>query len=225
MLETTFNTAFIASASTAEEEAKYLKALESDGPIKDKFDACRMLARLGSKKSIKPLAKLLDDEKLAHMARYGLEPNPDPGVDEVFRSALGRLKGLHLVGVIGSIGVRRDAEAVEGLVKHLNSDDDQVAEAAARALGSIGTIPAGKQLARAVGEVPQSRKLAFCEGLLRCAEHLAKENRLRAVRAIYRRLNQLDNAPEHVKKAAQLGMAQSGGQGSREGGDQRRRER
>ncbi len=62
-----------------------------------------------------PLAALLGDEKLAHMARYGLEPIPDPAVDDALRDALGKLKGRPLVGVIGSIGVRRDTKAVEPL--------------------------------------------------------------------------------------------------------------
>ena len=53
------------------------------------------------------------------MARYGLEPIPDPAVDAALRDALGKVKGRLLVGVIGSIGVRRDPKAVPALAKRL----------------------------------------------------------------------------------------------------------
>ena len=65
---------------------------------------------VGTKEAVPVLAALLADEKLAHMARYALEPIPDPAVDEAFRAALGNLKGRRLVGVICSIGVRRDGQ-------------------------------------------------------------------------------------------------------------------
>jgi protein-tyrosine-phosphatase len=38
------------------------------------------------------LATLLEDEKLAHMARYALEPIKDPSVDETFRASLKEIK-------------------------------------------------------------------------------------------------------------------------------------
>ena len=47
------------------------------------------------------------------MARYALETIPDPSVDDALRDALGKLKGRPLLGVIGSLGVRRDAKAVD----------------------------------------------------------------------------------------------------------------
>ena len=73
------------------------------------------LSLVGTKDSVAPLAALLGDEKLSHLARYGLEPIPDPAVDDALRDALGKLKGRPLIGVIGSLGVRRDAKAIEPL--------------------------------------------------------------------------------------------------------------
>src|SRR5262249_44880600 len=96
-------------------EAGLIAVLQSGASQKDKADACLELARVGTKEAVRPLAALLGDEKLAHMARYALEPIPDPAVDEALRAALGRLEGRPLVGVIGSIGVRRDAKAVNPL--------------------------------------------------------------------------------------------------------------
>ena len=50
--------------------------------------ACKRLAIVGKKDSIAPLAALLSDPKLAHYGRFGLEPNPDPAVDDALRAAL-----------------------------------------------------------------------------------------------------------------------------------------
>ena len=104
-------------------ESELIAVLKSSASEKDKADACLELARIGTKDSVAPLAALLGDEKLAHMARYALEPIPDPAVDDALRDALGKLKGRLLVGVIGSIGVRRDAKAVEPLSKLLKDKD------------------------------------------------------------------------------------------------------
>ena len=42
----------------------------------------------------KPLAAMLADEKLCHMALYGLETIPDPSVDDALRDALGDRKSV-----------------------------------------------------------------------------------------------------------------------------------
>src|SRR5664279_4686386 len=124
--------------STADQEKKLIAVLKSDAPEKEKADACRELARVGTKDAVAPLAALLPDEKLSHMARYGLETIPSPAVDEVLRDAAGKLHGSQLVGVIGSIGVRHDTKAVEILANLLHDSDNDVAQAAARALGKVG---------------------------------------------------------------------------------------
>jgi len=115
--------------ATKQQVDKLIAVLKSDAPHKEKADACRLLALVGTKDAVAPLAALLGDEKLSHMARYGLEPIPDPAVDEALRDSLGKLKGRPLVGVIGSIGVRRDTKAIRPLAKMLLSPDDQVAQA------------------------------------------------------------------------------------------------
>jgi len=167
-------------------EGKLIAVIKSNASHKEKSDACRQLAIIGTKDAVAPLAALLGDEKLSHMARYGLEPIPDPAVDEAFRDALGKLKGRPLVGVIGSIGVRRDAKAVPALAKLLHNSDRDVAQAASRALGSIGTSDASKALMRAIeADSTSVNSLARYEGLLRCAERLAANDRKDEAIVIY----------------------------------------
>ncbi len=115
-------------------EAQWLAVLKSDAPRKDRADACRELARVATKESVPVLAALLADAEFNHMARYALEAIPDPSVDIALRDALGKLNGLQLVGVIGSLGVRHDAGADAALAKFLDNADPVVAQAAARAM-------------------------------------------------------------------------------------------
>jgi HEAT repeat protein len=62
---------------------------------------------------------------------------PHPAADEALRNALGQVTGRLLVGVINSIGVRRDPEAIPQLGRLLSDPDPEVAQAAAAALARI----------------------------------------------------------------------------------------
>ncbi len=182
----------LARAQTS--EADLLAVLKSDAPQERKADACRDLARVGTQASVAPLAALLGDEKLAHMARYGLETIPGSAVDGALRAALGQLKGRQLVGVINSLGVRRDAQAVAPLAQLLGAADADVAAAAAMTLGKLGTPPAVAALRQALGKVP-----AAADGLLRCAEAAPEQ----AV-ALYDAVRTAP-VPRHVQMAATRG--------------------
>jgi HEAT repeat protein len=174
------------------DEARFIAVLKSDAPRKAKADACRELARIGTRASIGPLAALLCDEQLSHMARYGLEPIPDPAVDTALRDASGKAKGRQLVGIIGSMGVRRDHQAVALLTKHLGDSEPEVVQASARALGRIGTLDASKALESALPKTAEANRLAMYEGLFRCADVLRAQGQREAARAIY---DQLRTAP------------------------------
>jgi HEAT repeat protein len=185
-------------------EDKLIAVLKSDASHKEKADACRQLAIIGTKKAVAPLAALLGDEKLSHMARYALEPIPDPAVDDALRDALGKLKGRPLVGVIGSIGVRRDTRATRQLVKLLKSTDAAVAQATARAMGSIANNSAVNSLLKALKNAPAANQLDVCEGLFRCAEVLVAEGRRDVAIEIYDRLRAL-KGPHQVRGGALRG--------------------
>ena len=188
-------------ASLKDQEAKQIAVLKSDAPRKAKADACRELARVGSQEAVAPLAALLCNEELSHMARYGLEPIPDPSVDAALRDALGKVKGGLLAGVIGSIGVRRDPKAVPALVKLLCDSDATVAAAAARSLGRIGTLEAATALEKALPTTPEAGRLAVCEGLFRSADVLRAQGQRQEARAIYEQLRTA-SVPDYVKKGA-----------------------
>jgi HEAT repeat protein len=183
------------------EEARLIAVVKSDAPRKAKADACRELARIGTRASIGPLASLLCDEQLSHMARYGLEPIPDPAVDTALRDAAGKAKGRQLVGIIGSLGVRRDHNAVAILTRHLGDSDAEVVQASARSLGRIGTLDASKALESALPKTAEANRLALYEGLFRCADVLRAQGQREAARAIYEQMRSAP-APAQVQAGA-----------------------
>jgi HEAT repeat protein len=183
---------------------KLVAVLQSQASQKEKADACRQLSVIGTKDAVPALVALLADDKLHHMARYALETIPDPGADAALRQALARLKGRPLAGVIGSLGVRHDAEAVAPLGNLLQDPDADVAQAAARALGRIGTGAAAKALDGALAGVSPGNRLALCEGLLRCAETLMAKGQRNDALAVYDHLRSVSE-PHQVRAASLRG--------------------
>jgi hypothetical protein len=97
-----------------EKQHQLIGVLQSDAPPAEKAIACKQLAVYGDKEAVPALAPLLSDANLASWARIALEVIPGPAADEALRAAAGKLQGKLLVGVINSIGVRRDPKAVDG---------------------------------------------------------------------------------------------------------------
>jgi len=199
------------SSSLKDQEAKCIAVLKSGATQKEKADACRELAHVGTKNAVPALVALLGDEKLSHMARYGLETMPDPAVNKALRDALGTLKGRQLAGVITSLGVRRDVNAVKPVGKFLQDADPDVANAAARTLGAIGTKSTAQELQTALATATAASKLAVCEGLFRCAEKFAARGQRGEAAKIYDWLRNLPDAAHQVRAGALRGAILTGG--------------
>lgn len=108
--------------------------------------ACRVLRLIGTDACVAPVAALLTDEKLSHMARFALQSNPSPQVDDVLRAALAKTSGDIQIGIINSLGMRADAKAVAPLCALATGQSAGAAEAAVLALGRIGTPAAAEAL-------------------------------------------------------------------------------
>lgn len=187
-------------------EAGLIGILQKPGsPVFAKAKACQRLAVIGTKQAVPVLASLLADKQLSHYARTGLEANPDPSVDEAFRNALGKLNGILLVGVINSIGQRRDAKALNPLLKLLNDKDAEVAKAAAAALGRISGAQAAGALEKALRSPKAPVFPAVADAALVCAEGLLAQGSRRQAHALYSALSRPD-VPKAVRTAAELGI-------------------
>lgn len=182
-----------------------LQVLQSNGSRKDKADACRELAVVGDRKAVPVLVPLLADAELSHNARYALETMRGDEVDTALRKELPKVKGRLLVGVIGSLGVRKDAKAVKPLSGLLADNDPQVAQAAARALGSIGDAAGARAIESAFSKTAPANRLAFCEGLLRCAEGFTAKGKTKEAMSLYDRLLKVSDTPEQVRLGALRG--------------------
>lgn len=180
--------ALTAAASLAAEplpaEAELVAVLRSDAAEADKALACKKLAIKGSAAAVGDLAQLLSNERLASWARIPLEAIPGPEADAALRGAAGSLSGRLLVGVINSIGVRRDAEATGLLAGKLADPDAEVAAAAAAALGNIGTPTAAAALSKGLSGAG-GRLDAVAQAAVVCAERLLAAGKASDAASLY----------------------------------------
>lgn len=164
------------------EPAKLLALVKDPkSTVFQKAIACKKLAFVGGKEAVQPMAALLDHPQLSCYARFGLEPNPDPSVDVALRAALPKLKGRLQVGVITTIGVRKDARALDALIRLIASSDAEVAGAAAASVGMIGGLQAAKALQAALGTTKPPVFPVVARACLICAEGLMASNRARGL--------------------------------------------
>jgi HEAT repeat protein len=164
---------------------------------------CRKLMVVGTAASVPTLAELLPDKDLSHMARYALEPNPAPEAAQAIRDALPKVSGAIKVGMISSLGARKDAASVPALAALLTDSDVAVARAAAFALGEIRTPDAAKALASAKPNA--EAKSADIDASLCCADALLANGKKTEALALYKSLAGEDQA-KHVRFAANRGM-------------------
>jgi len=189
------------AGAAEEKERKLIGVLQSDAPPQDKAITCKQLAIYGTQDAVPALAPLLADKELASWALIALEAIPGPAADKALRDAMGTLQGRLLIGVINSIAVRRDVQAVDGLVRRLDDADADVASAAAVALGRIGGDRAAQALVQSLADAPVGVRSAVAEGCILCAEgFLAKGRSAEAVK-LYDTVRRADVPVQRVIEA------------------------
>jgi uncharacterized protein len=179
--------------------ARLIALIESkSATIPAKNVTCQLLPLVADASAVKPLAALMDDPKTAGPARGALQRLAVPEAAKALRDAMSRASGATKVGLINSIGARRDAEAIGALKALLTDKDADVATAATAALGEIGNSGA----VTALTDSKLKPTDALLDALLQCAETNAK-----SATNVYKKLSAASD--DNWKWAGLTGLAKS----------------
>lgn len=170
-----------------------------------KAKACERLAIIGTGEAASAISPLLADEHLSTYARAALEVLPGPEAGDALRGALGKVKGNLLVGIIISLGVRRDAGAVDPLARLLSGGDIEAVRAAAAALGRIGSPQAANALQEGLARARGPARDAIAAGGLTCAGSLLTQGERKQALALLDLLSRAD-IPKPVRLGAMQGV-------------------
>ncbi len=169
---------------------------------------CKELSIMGTELSVPTLANMLKKSETADIARYALERIPGDAVDAALLQAMKKSKGTVKVGVINTIGERRLESAAADLAKLLTNKDTAAAEAAAAALGKIGTEKSATLLGEALPKVKGDVREALVDAYLKNADAFLKAGNASKAEAIYTPLfAPTESTP--IRSAALTGLIKS----------------
>jgi type 1 glutamine amidotransferase len=193
------------NAELANVEKALLGVLDSDATRAGKQFVCRELSIIGTEQSVPALAEMLVGEETSDMARYALERIPGSAVDEALRGSLRKARGNARIGIINSLGQRRDKGAVKILSGILGRRNQEAATAAAAALGQIADSQAAEALAEAKNKAEGKLLLVVLDAYLKCADQLVADGDKIKAMGIYKEL-QAEGMPKPIRTAALTGM-------------------
>jgi HEAT repeat protein len=188
----------------AETEIALCEILNSEtATYASKQAVCRILRQWGTERSVPTLAKLLRDEDLSHMARFALETMEQPQAGKALRKALRGSSGKIEIGLMGSLGARRDEKAIRAIARRAESRDRDLSRAAILALGRIGGAKAAKALKRS--DVLAELEFAREDAYLMCADRMAADGEGACALRIYNEVYAKE-CPSPVRIAALHGI-------------------
>ncbi|HSV98839.1 MAG TPA: HEAT repeat domain-containing protein [Sedimentisphaerales bacterium] len=187
--------------------ATHMKArLRSDATEDCKEYLLEQISLIGLGSDASTLAALLPNPRLGHAACTALERIPGDEALIALRSALTSLEGPALIGVVNSLGQRRDRKAVSPFVSLLQTDDVELLTAIIAALGKIGG-PEAVEAIRVAASRSGGPDMTVCgDALLRCADGLAQKGDRTGADEVYEALFARGN-PSSIRRAALLGLA------------------
>jgi len=163
------------------------------------------MSLIGVAREVPELAGFLSDPRLGYAARAALERIPGSESLVALCEALKQLQGPALIGVINSLGQRRNRQAVRRLVPYLETAEPEIGAAVIEALGKIGGPEAIDAIQSAASRSAPPHGYAWADALLRCADDLAERRDSARACEIYRVLLSPANPPS-VRRAALIGL-------------------
>jgi HEAT repeat protein len=175
-------------SSQAGLESELLNALRTRRSSVTGEYVCSKLALIGSEASVPALAALLADPQLSTSARNALEAIPGTAASKALRNNLVKVSDAQKVGVINSLGVRRDPKCVSLLAPLMRDERLDLAIAAIAAIGEIATIKAAGALQKFLPQAAQTLRDPLADAALVCAERLSAEGHKDEAQLLYRML-------------------------------------
>jgi len=157
-----------ASRAAVEEALMY----EVDGPGgRDGWAlAARMLAPVGTERSVDRLASVVNDPAVREDALRALVSIGGPAAGRALVEALGSLDHGKRLAVVTALGAARQPVAVDALIRVATAASRDLREAALRALGTIGDARAAAALVDASRSDNSDVRRAAIDGMLALAE-------------------------------------------------------
>ena len=187
--------------------AKLLDAQATDAgvPQPARVWIVRQIEYIGAAESVPALTALLkeQDGEIKECARRALEKNPAPAATESLRAALKQGGDTSWkIGLIQSLGERRDAQSVSLIAADLRQPE--ISFAAAVALGKIASEPAVQELRDAFDK----NTTGTADALVAAANRLLTNGEAKRAATIYAKLSAVPgNAP--LRAAALIGLAKA----------------
>ena len=152
---------------------------------------CLQLRLVGTKDQVPLLTKYLASPVDAENARLALESIRGEESLAALRNALKSTNGRVLIGVIGSLGKRKDAKALDALAALAAGDDVDVANAAINALGKCGI--AGREALAKVKVNAKACKITLSNACRQAALEYVAQGKTDQAKAIYEKLTAKEN--------------------------------
>lgn len=168
------------------------------------------LGLIGKYETAGPLGKVLaedSDPRVREAARRALERLPVVTAKAKLRAGLATAEGELKMGLLHSLGLRRDALAVQQLLEAVKDSDEGVRLAAIEALALTGEINATPVVEEVLQNSEGIARLRVQKAYLRLASALVENSERGNARRIYDRASKLNRAAEC---AALIGFANAG---------------
>ncbi len=170
-------------------EKEMNKFLLSDATPDAKRFICSKLGELGSQASVSTLSDLLNIPELFESARYALEKIPGEPSAMALRNALQSTEGKNRIGIITSLGLRKDIKSIPAIAVFLNNTDPDTVISAGSALSMMEDENALSALWTAHSQSIESTRLKLTEHALNCADKILSKKKSQYALSVIRNIS------------------------------------
>lgn len=158
-------------------EDRLINALKSAIALPAKQIICGQLKPIATPQAMDTLVPMLDEPKTFAMALTAMERIQSDRLDALLRNRLAKAGDNPRLELINTIGIRRDAAAVQQLssLRLVLSKNAGISRAASRALGNIASLDAVKVLMFATSKTNGEQQRVHFQSLLRSSDVLLSE--------------------------------------------------